>query len=123
MPYVNREQMHKLPKALDLGGVRQDDILVEVGNAAFSGVYTDTTSVLVPTKMNQIVAGFAAAFDSYSPATDANTAKIYALFVEPVVTEDTDSHLKTFKVWRSSQGALSGLKSSYVIYGRHFATD
>lgn len=123
MSYVDRASLHKLLRALDGGGVKEGDILVEVGSAAFDGIYTDATDRPVGTGMNLIIGGFAVPFDSYSPATDTNSGKAYQLFVAPDVAEDTDSHMKTVSVFRSSQGAISGLRFTYVLFGRNLSTD
>jgi len=109
--YIQTDALFKLVRAMDLGGMRYGDLIIEVGNSSFaaSGAATDATDVAVPTQLNQIVAGFAAVFDSYSPATDVDELA-YQLFVAPDVTEDTNSHRKTFSVHR-------------IVIGRHFATD
>lgn len=122
MPYFNRAQLMKFAQALELGGVKEGDMLVEIGESSFSGDYTDATDMPLPTQLNQIKFGLAVPFDSYSPATDADLAKAYQLFVAPDVAEDTDSHRKTFSVHRSSDGAISGLNFCYILVGRHWDT-
>ena len=121
MAYMDRSALLKALTSLDGGGVKEGDLLFEVGSIAFDGVYTDTTNRPVVTKLNKIVAGFAVPADSYSPATDAG-GNAYAVFVRPDVTEDTDSHSKTFSLYRSSSGAISGLKVFYIVFGRIYDT-
>lgn len=121
--YIDLNNVFRLMQASEGGTFRFGDLLVEVNTSAFTGAATDAASVAVPTQLNQIVAGFAVPFDSYSPATDADKGKQYQLFVRPDVAEDTDSHLKTFSVFRSSLTPISGLKFAYILFGRHFATD
>jgi len=119
--YIDLNSVFRLIQASEGGNFRFGDLLVEVGQATFDGIYTDATDRPVVTQLNQIEFGVAVPFDSYSPATDATLA--YTVIVAPDVTEDTDSNLKTFSIHRSSLGAVSGLKCSYVVIGRHFATD
>jgi hypothetical protein len=113
-----RSAILKALTSLDGGGVKEGDILYEVGNAAFDGAYTDTLSRPVVTKLSEIIAGFATPFDSYAPATDANIGSQYCLFVRPDVTADTDSLSKTFSIFRSSVTPVDGLKFSYIVFGR-----
>ena len=119
-PYFDTNKVFKLLKAADMGNFRFGDLLIEVGQAKFDGIYTDATDRPVTTQLNKIEFGVAVAFDSYSPATDATLA--YQVFVAPDVTEDTNSHLKTFSIHRSSLGAVSGLKCAYLLMGQHFTT-
>lgn len=115
---ADRSSILKALTSIDGGGVKEGDILYEVGNAAFDGVYTDALSRPIVTKLSEIVAAVATPFDSYAPATDANIGSMYSLFVRPDITSDTDSAHKTFSVFRSSVTPVSGLKFSYVVYGR-----
>lgn len=91
-------------------------LYMQIGRGAFNGVYTDTTDVPIRTQLNEIIVGFANVYDTYSPATDANTAKMYQLFVDVAVSSGA------FSVYRSSQGAVSGLPFNYIIIGRLFST-
>lgn len=121
--YIDLNNVFRLMRGSEGGTFRFGDILVEVGTGAYTGAATDATNVAVYTQLNKIIAGFAAPFDSYSPATDADKGKQYQLFVRPDVAEDTDSNRKTFSVFRSSLTPISGLKFAYVVFGRHYATD
>jgi hypothetical protein len=120
MPYMDRSALLKALSSLDGGGVKEGDLLFEVGTIAFDGIYTDVTDRPVVTKLNKIVAGFAVPWDSYSPATDATVQ--YHVHVRPDVTEDTDSHSKTFSLYRSSLTPVSGLKVAYIVFGRIYDT-
>ena len=123
--YIQTDALFKLVRAMDLGGMRYGDLIIEVGNSAYAatGAETDASDITVPTQLNQIVAGVAVPFDSYSPASEVAGVN-YNLFIAPDVTEDTNSHRKTFTVFRSAEGApVAGLKFAYIVIGRHFATD
>lgn len=121
--YIDLNNVFRLIQGSEMGTFRYGDLLVEVGSAnyAASGAATDSTDVAVYTQLNEIVAGFAMPFDSYSPATDVSVE--YILSVAPDITEDTNSHRKTFSVYRSSHTPIAGLKFAYLVFGRHFATD
>lgn len=92
------------------------DLFIQVGDGAFSGVYTDTTDVPVRTQLTSVKFGMAQVYDTYSPATDATMTE-YGLFVDRAVSSGTVS------VYRSSQGKVSGLPFNYILIGTVNATD
>jgi len=101
------------PGLIPFGG---DDLYIQIGDGAFSGVYTDTTDVPVRTQLTRVKFGFAQVYDTYSPATDATMTE-YGLFVDRAVSSATVS------VYRSSQGAVSGLPFNYILIGTVESTD
>jgi len=113
---MGRVSRDSFPGLIPIGGGEQG-LYMQAGKASFSGIYTDTTNVPIRTQLTHVDAMFAQVNDTYSAATDANTAKIYQLNCDPAVTTGTVS------VYRSSQGALSGLPFNYMIIGRVEATD
>ena len=113
MAHVSRDAF---PGLTPLGG-GETGYYIQVGKGAFSGVYTDSTHAPIRTQLTVVDAMFAQVNDTYSAATDANTSKIYQLNCDPAVSSGTVS------VYRSSQGALSGLPFNYVLIGRVESTD
>jgi len=89
------------------------DYYMQIGKGAFNGVYTDTTDVPLRTQLDEIAVGFAQVYDTYSPATDAAMTE-YALFVDVAVSSGACN------VYRSSQGAVSGLPFNYMLIGRKY---
>ena len=118
MSYMDRSALMKALSSLDGGGVKEGDLMFEVGNGAFADTETNFT---VATKLNKIKAGFVVPFDSYQPATDlAGTG--YILSVRPDVTEDTNSHRKTFEIYRNTGGLVEALKFCYIVFGNIYDT-
>lgn len=114
--YVSRGEMFKLLSALDDGGVKEGDINVQVGRASFTD--TDDTQVSVQTPFNEIIIGFAALTEStYS----GDTGEPYTFIVGTEVTEDTDSHQKTFNLHRPDAG-LDSPTVGFVVFGRSYHT-
>ena len=103
------------PGLIPIGG--SSNLYMQVGTGAFSGVYTDSTHAPIRTQLTNVDVMFAQVDDTYSAATDANTGKIYQLQVDKAVSSSTVS------VYRSSQGALSGLPFNYILIGRVESTD
>ena len=103
------------PGLIPIGG-GESDLYLQVGKAAFDGVYTDTTDVPVRSQLTHVDFAIAAVYDTYSPATDATMTE-YGLFVDPVPATGAIS------VYRSSQGAVSGLPFNYCFIGRVEASD
>jgi len=100
----------QFPGLIPMGG----DFYMQIGKAAFSGVYTDTTSVPLRTQLDEITVGMAQVYDTYSPATDANDIHKYALFVDVAVSSGA------IAIYRSSQGAVSGLPFNYILIGKKY---
>jgi len=96
------------PGLIPLAG--SDNLYIQIGKGAFDGVYTDTTDVPIRTQLTSVTAMFAQVSDTYSPATDATMTE-YGLFCDVAVSSNTVS------VYRSSQGAVSGLPFNYFIIG------
>jgi len=97
------------PGLIPLGG--SGNYYMQIGKAAFNGVYTDTTDMPIRTQLTDIDFGEAVVYDTYSPATDATMTE-YVLFVDVTVSSGACS------VYRSSQGAVSGLPYMYKLIGR-----
>lgn len=111
MAKLSRDQF---PGLIPVGG--SDNLFLQVGASAFDGVYTDTTDRPVRTQLTHIDFCSAQVYDTYSPATDATMTE-YFLSVDPVPATGAVS------VYRSSQGAVSGLTFKYLLLGRVEATD
>jgi len=112
---MGRVSRDSFPGLLPIGGGEQQ-LFIQYGKAAYSGVYTDTTNAPVRTQLTHIDAAFAQVYDTYSAATDATMTE-YGLCVDPVPASGVVS------VYRSSQGAVSGLTFNYLFMGRVEATD
>lgn len=92
------------------------NLYIQVGTSSFSGVYTDTTDMPLRTQLTHVDFAAAVVYDTYSPATDAAMTE-YVLFVDVAVSSGA------VNVYRSSQGAVSGLPYKYVLIGRVETTD
>lgn len=110
-----RESRDVFPGIFPIGAT--GNLYIQLGNGAFSGVYTDTTDVPVRTQLTHVDFAAALVYDTYSIATDANDEKKYILFVDKNVSSGAVA------VYRSSQGAVSGLPFNYVLIGRVESTD
>lgn len=117
-PYVDRSGMRVIPKAVDRGGVKADDLITESGIVTFT---TTATQATVKTKLNVIEGGFAIIWNT--DISSITTGTSFTACVLKAVTESTTSHLKTFVINRSSTGAVSGGTFYYEVRGRTFSTD
>jgi hypothetical protein len=103
------------PGLIPIGGGEQP-LYMQVGKSAFSGVYTDATDVPVRTLLTNIDSIQLTIAETYSPTTDQAMTE-YQIFSDGAVSSGT------FSVFRSSQGAVSGLPFFYTVIGRVESTD
>lgn len=103
------------PGLIPIGG-GETGLYMQLGKSAYTGVYTDSTDVPVRTQLTHVDFASAVVYDTYSPATDATMTE-YGLFVDPVPSSGAIS------IYRSSQGAISGLPFQYCFIGRVESSD
>jgi hypothetical protein len=92
------------------------NLYIQVGLSSYTGVATDVTDLAIRTQLTHVDYAAATVYDTYSPATDATMTE-YVLFVDTAVSSGAVT------VYRSSQGAVSGLPFKYVLIGRVETTD
>jgi hypothetical protein len=107
-------QESQYPGLIRLG--ETGNLYIQVGTSSFSGIYTDTTDMPLRTQLTHVDFAAAVVYDTYSPATDATMTE-YILFVDVAVSSGA------INVYRSSQGAVSGLPYKYCLIGRVETTD
>ncbi len=112
---MGRVSRDSFPGLIPIGGGEQD-LYIQYGKLAFSGVYTDSTDMPIRTSLTHIDGVTFTIAETYSPATDATMTE-YQLFCDGAVSSGTVT------VFRSSQGAISGLPFFYELKGRVEATD
>lgn len=112
---MGRLSRDSFPGLVPFGGGEQA-LYMQAGNDVFDGIYTDATDMPIRTSLTVVDSAVFTVGETYSPTTDQAMTE-YVLFCDRAVSSGTVS------VFRSSQGAVSGLKYSYILIGRVESTD